>query len=304
MAAVNGTQFNEEDPKYRPVAPHGDLEEVTDNVYVVMGSHVIVPGLRIGFTMTIVKKGNELTLINPFRIRKDVEDQILNLGSIKHLVRLSSMHGACDQYFIDKYQVTFWDLPAPEDKLPKGYKLIEESGQFPIDGAKILMMRDVKLPEAVVWIPNGGGTLLTGDVIQNGRPRPHGSLGGNLFTRGVGFLSGHCGCPPLYRKSVDIGKDMYQPNFTRILELDFENILTGQYKKRSLLSLTRVDGNQEVHNLDSRKHLLITLYLFRNSGHGPPQKGGAKEDLKIGLALIKPYATWISAKEEKVDLSQ
>jgi len=264
MIATDEINFNEDDPKYRPVAPHGDLEEVTENVYVVMGSHVIVRGLRIGLTMTIVKQGSELTIINPFRLRKEVEDEILKLGSIKHLVRISSMHGACDQYFIDKFQTTFWDLPAPDDKLPKGDKLLEEGGNFPIDGAKILMMQDLKLPEAVVWIPNGGGTLLTADIIQNGRPRPHGSMGGNLFNRGMKFLSGHCGCPPFYRMNQDIGKDMYQPNFPRILELEFENVMPG---------------------------------------HGPPKKEGAKEDLKVGLALIPPYPTWMSAEKEEV-LSQ
>jgi len=229
MGTMEDMSFNEDDPKYRPVAPHGDLEEVADNVYVIMGSHVFVKGLRFGLTMTIVKQGNELTIINPYRLRQEVEDQVLKLGTIKHLVRISSMHGACDQYFIDKHQCTYWDLPAPEGKLPKGDQILKEGGEFPIDGAKILMMENLKAPECVVWIPNGGGTLLTADIIQNGRPRPHNSWGGNLFNRAVGFLKvPHCGCPAFYRTNVDIGKDMYKPNFPRILELEFETIMPGK----------------------------------------------------------------------------
>jgi len=253
MAETETTIFNEDDPNYRSVAPHGELEEVAENVYVVMGSHVIAMGLRVGLTMTIIKQGDELTIINANRFNKDVEDQILKLGKIKHIVRLSSMHGACDQYFVDKYQPTFWDLPSPEDKLPKGDKSLEDGTDFPIDGAKVLMMQDLKMPEAVVWIPHAGGTLIAGDIIQNGRPRPHGSWLGKVFSRGVGFMNGHCGCPPLYRTSVDIGKDMYSPNFPRIFELEFENIV---------------------------------------SGHGPHQVGGAKEDLQLGIGLIQCYPTW------------
>ena len=95
---------------YPAIAPHGPLTKVSDNVYVVPGSFKMAPGLRISLTMTIVRRESELTIVNSMRVRPEVEEEIKALGDIKSVVRICSNHGASDEYYIDTFGATYYDL--------------------------------------------------------------------------------------------------------------------------------------------------------------------------------------------------
>ena len=222
------------DKKYPAIQPHGGLEKVVDNIYIVQGSYKMMPGTRISLTMTIVVRGSDVTIINSMRVNSEVEEEIKKLGTIKNVVRICANHGSSDEYYIDTFNATYYDLPGGADiagatKTPKGAKELPD--EFPISDAKVIMIENLKYPEAAVLLPDGDGTLITADFIQNGRPAPHKSFMGSALTSMLGFNTGCCSTPPLFFKAYGDGKDIYQPNAPGIMELDFENIVTGEFEE-------------------------------------------------------------------------
>jgi len=191
----------------------------------------MMPGTRISCTMTIVKRGDDLTLINTLRVSAEVEEEIKKLGTIKNVVRICANHGSCDEYYKDTYEATYYDLPnADLEGATKTPQADKELPEIPIADAKVLMIKDLKFPEAMILIPDGGGTLITGDFIQNGRDAPHKSFLGSAICMVAGFMTGYCNTPPLVFTVYGDNKDMYQPNVPAIMELEFDNIITGKLK--------------------------------------------------------------------------
>ena len=230
---------------YPAVCEHdGELTKISENVYIVLGSYAMLPMVQISLTMTVVRRGgSDLTILNSMRVSKQLEDEILKLGTIKNLVRLSGSHGASDQYYKDTFGATYWDLPGAEENSNctktniKPDKLLsddEGAEEFCIPDAKVILIKAAKCPDAIVWIPDLGGTIITSDFIQNGRPAPYKSCGGKAITSMMGFNTNVCTCPPPYFMVNGNGEDLYQPNIPKLLALpNFENCISGT----SLLSV-------------------------------------------------------------------
>jgi hypothetical protein len=85
-----------------PLLPHGPIEEVFPDVFLVRGSFAPSRGIRFDRNMTIVRKGGELVVLNSVRLSDDGEAQLAKLGKLKHVVRLGAFHGADDGYFVER----------------------------------------------------------------------------------------------------------------------------------------------------------------------------------------------------------
>ena len=196
----------------------------------------MMPAVRLAVTMTIVKRGGDLTIFNSTRVSKEVEEEIKKLGTIKNVVRLSGNHGSADEYYIDTFKATYWDLPGAAEaqgatKVPKADKMLSEGvgGFAPIPEANILFVKSIKIPEGMVWLPDDGGTLISGDFIQNGRPTPYNSCGGKMLKAMMGFNTGCCNTPSPFFQFYGKGEDIYAPNVPTVLELKFDTIISGMY---------------------------------------------------------------------------
>lgn len=250
---------------YVAVPPHGSLERVSEDVYIVPGSYRMAPGLRVSLTMVVVRRGNgndkELTIVNSMRVNADVEDEIKKLGDIKHVVRICSNHGASDEYYVDTYGATYHDLPdaATTEGATKGPSATSflEDGKAPpsIPDAKLVFLKNLKMPDAVLYLPDDGGMLVAGDFVQNGDTSPHDSF---VMRRVVGPLLGfNTGClttPPPFFKFYGKGEDVYV-NVPIVMEMEFDTIICA---------------------------------------HGPIVKGGAKEKLREGFAKVAKSDMWKS----------
>lgn len=76
--------------------------------------------IHITQVMTILKCKDELTLINPVRLDKDVEKDMLKLGKVAHCVRLCSAHGSYELYYFEKFKCKMWTCNPAEMGTPKG----------------------------------------------------------------------------------------------------------------------------------------------------------------------------------------
>lgn len=210
--------------KCTPVTEHGELTKVFDNVYIVQGSCTMSMGIRISRMMTIVVCGDDVTILNSVRVNEEVEEAILKLGTIKNLVRMSGAHGRDDLYFIEKFKPTYWWLEGeePYDGCPPLDKPLTEDGEGPFPEMKLLKLKNVKVPEVVIWIPDNGGTVLTCDFIQNTlEPSNLASFVGRIISRRMGFV-GECRCVPMW---VSINGKNHLEDYERMLEWEFENLI-------------------------------------------------------------------------------
>ena len=57
---------------YPAYNPHGELKKVAEDLYVVYGSFYAKPLVRISNSMTIVKNGDEVIIMNSMRVSKEV----------------------------------------------------------------------------------------------------------------------------------------------------------------------------------------------------------------------------------------
>jgi hypothetical protein len=213
---------------YTPVTDHGELTKVLDNVYIVRGSFNLGLGIMIGRTMTIVKRGDDLTVINSIRVNEEVEAEIKKLGTIKHLVRLCTGHGTDDAYFINTFEPTYWSLEgiAPVADTKAHDKALTEDGERPIPDMKLVLFKNTPLKkwhECVIWIPDSDGTLITCDFIQNQTTTDHTSFMGKHISYWMGF-QGECKCSPMWRSAN--GMDHWD-DIERILAWDFENLVAA-----------------------------------------------------------------------------
>lgn len=90
--------------------PNGPLVEIFPNVWAIEGLFNLGPGVLITRVMAIARVGDELTIFNSARVGEKEEKEIEALGTIKHVVRLCSGHGADDVYYKEKYGATLWGI--------------------------------------------------------------------------------------------------------------------------------------------------------------------------------------------------
>ncbi|GEM_PF-3074825 len=93
---------------------HGDIEEVFSDVFFVTGSCSSRRPLPMKFSrnMTVVRDGNELTLINTVRLNEAGLKQLEALGQVKHVIRLAGFHGVDDPFYKDRYGAKVWSVDA------------------------------------------------------------------------------------------------------------------------------------------------------------------------------------------------
>lgn len=157
--------------EYSPAWPHGALERVFPDVFVVMGtnktSHAGVD-FQTSRTMTVVREAGALTLINTVRLDEEGLRALAGLGEVQHVVRLGAFHGRDDAFYRDRFGATLWALPAASHADGRASdRLLVEGGPFPLaDGAPFVFTSACQ-PEAAVLLAREGGVLITCDAIQN-----------------------------------------------------------------------------------------------------------------------------------------
>ena len=151
-----------------PIYPHGNVEEIAEDIFMLRGSIKMNPLLRISRNMAIIRNGDELSLINPVRVSAKVEAQIAKLGRIKHVVRLGCFHGVDDPYYVEKFGAQMWaQLGGTTYTIPKIDKELDSVAPLPFDNAEIFEFAGTIQPECALLIKRGTGILFTCDAIQN-----------------------------------------------------------------------------------------------------------------------------------------
>ncbi|MEJ2139311.1 MAG: hypothetical protein P8Y61_07665 [Gammaproteobacteria bacterium] len=212
---------------YPAATRHDPLREVFPGVYLVRGSLQLNPVMRFNRNMVVVKRGDELTVINSVRLKPSAEKALAALGNVRHVLRLGYFHGRDDRYYVDRFGATFWaprgsrSNPGPE---PGRY--LEDGGELPFDAAELLLFAATRNPEAMVLLHQDNGVLLTCDALQNYADRRFCSLFARIAMPLMGFpLKMLVG--PLWLKAQTPRGSTIRPDFDRVLALEFKHLIPG-----------------------------------------------------------------------------
>ena len=210
---------------YPAPQPHGELEELADGVFWAQGSMRVNAVMRFSRNMTVVRSGDDLTVVNPVRLSAAGEAALDRLGTVKHVVRLGCFHGLDDRYYVDHYGAEFWcqansthyKEPAPTQTLAEGHGL-------PIADAEILEFASAKRPECVVLVKRAGGILITCDSLQNWGDRGHLSLLARIIMPFLGFKATLI-VGPVWLKFMTPKGGSLRADFDRVLDLEFDQLI-------------------------------------------------------------------------------
>ncbi|NNP70976.1 hypothetical protein [Acinetobacter sp. Ac_5812] len=211
---------------YAPIYPHDPIIEIFENIYLLRGSIRLGIGLSMNRNMIIIKQNNELTLINAVRMSETELEKLEALGSVKHIIRLGDFHGLDDQFYIDRYQVTFWSQPHHvnyPDLFPT--KTIQSDAIPPIKNAEFFIFEQATCPEAILYIEDKK-LLITTDSIQYWSDWKYFSLLSKIIIYLMGFRLGlFIGGPWLKRVTPKHGS--LKSDFDRLLRLDFQHLVAA-----------------------------------------------------------------------------
>lgn len=212
-------------PTFPEQLPHGDIQEVFPDVFFVKGqSKFEAQGNQVQFTraMTIVRDGEDLTLVNTVRLSEDGLRALDGLGKVKNIVRIGANHGRDDAFYSDHYNVPVWALAGTQHNRPvKSEATLGAGNQGPIDGASVVVFDSIAASEAVLFLKRNGGILISCDSLQNmtGPDEHFDALSAEILKKGGFFRAGNIG--PAWRAG-------HQPDvadFERILGLEFKHLL-------------------------------------------------------------------------------
>ena len=207
--------------------PHGEIQELFPDVFYVMGQ--IRPdfgGNKMQFsrTMTVVRDGNTLTLLNTLRLDQQGLKRLEQLGSVKNIVKLGSFHGRDDAFYMDRYGAAMWALAAMEHGRGVVRDHALNDGQpGPCAGSTTFEFATSSTPEAVLVLERHGGILVSCDSLQNwtGPDEYFDEPTAEMMAKRGFFRSGNIG--PGWRNAAkpDAG------DFVRLQALEFRHLLSA-----------------------------------------------------------------------------
>ena len=209
---------------------HLPLRELFSNIWLASSEiSMAIPlkqQVRFSRNMVAVLTGDGWVLLNPVRLSERAEAELLTKGPIRHAVRLGTFHGRDDRYYVDKLGAKFWAVPGKQSYAePTIAKEITEGGEFPIPDARVVIFKNATQAECVVLIPEYR-LLVTCDSVQHYEKDPLISTLGKIVMYPMGFFT-PCVIGPMWLKAVTPRNGSLRPDFERILELDFDNLVSA-----------------------------------------------------------------------------
>lgn len=212
---------------FPPACPHGAVEKIADDIYMVRGSIKMNPLIRITRNMAIVVQDGEVTLVNPVRLNQAGLRQLDALGTVKHVVRLGEFHGLDDPFYMDRYAPEFWCQEGGSTyEEPSIDRVLTEGGALPFTGAQLFCFETSNFVESALLLNTGKGVLLTCDAIQNYGDFSNNNLFAKIMMPFLGFKKTTM-IGPIWLKGATPKDGSLRSEFDRMLALEFDCLLSA-----------------------------------------------------------------------------
>jgi len=218
---------NNEMTSYPPAYPHGDIEEIGSDIFMLRGSIKMNPAVRITRNMAVLRRGTELTLVNPLRLNERGERQLAALGKVTNLLRLGAMHGVDDPYYVDKFSARMWSQAGGSTYTSPAIDVeLTASTELPFDGGSLFFYQGTTQPECALLMADGDGILLSCDAVQHYGDYSYCNLPAKLMMPLLGFARTTI-VGPIWLKLMTPAGGSLKEQFERLLELRFERLLAA-----------------------------------------------------------------------------
>jgi hypothetical protein len=206
--------------------PHGPIAEIFPDVFFVTGTmrgEFFGSVWQFSRNMTIVRDEGKLSLINAVRLDDAGLAALEQLGEVRNVIRLGSMHGRDDAFYVERFRALYWGLNgAPDTGTPIDKQLVE-GGELPFPDGSVFVFTTTKLPEAIIRLARSGGIMLACDALQNWvAPDEFFSDTTAETMRGMGFFT-PANLGPAWQQFNEPGRD----DFVRLAEIPFSHALCG-----------------------------------------------------------------------------
>ncbi len=212
-------------PSFPPALPHGAIDEVFADVFVVSGAmETVLMGLdwRFSRNMTIVRDGERLILINTVRLDDEGLAALDQLGRVTDVIRLGALHGRDDAFYLDRYQARYWVSPGLEEDDARARPLNQDP-TLPIRDASLFRFQTSAVPESLLHLTRDGGILIACDALQNWlHPDEHFCDASRERMEGMGFFT-PANVGPVWMQAAEPGAG----DFHRLRDLNFRHALCG-----------------------------------------------------------------------------
>jgi len=157
--------------QFPPTLSHGSIEEVFPDVFFVSGAmETVLQDMDWKFSrnMTVVRDGERLIIVNSVRLDDAGLAALERLGRVTDVVRLGSLHGRDDPFYVDRYAAEYWAMPGMEHETGlQATHTLTPDGPLPISDASLFEFRTTQMPEGILRLDRAGGILIACDALQN-----------------------------------------------------------------------------------------------------------------------------------------
>lgn len=209
-------------PTFPPPRRHGPIEEILTDVFVVRAEEHVGPLVDVPRNVTILRRGDDLVMIDGMRLAEETEAHLERLGRVRHLVRLGHAHPRDEAYLAHR-----WGAPPTWAPPPCRGATPLEDGHAPfLAGTQVfLFRRSARGEAALVFEHTGGNVLVTAEAVHNCV-----DLDGCSLVAGVALhLAGEVGPARLGRVWLaEAGGTALRDDFDRLLEHDFAHLVCSR----------------------------------------------------------------------------
>lgn len=212
--------------QFPPALPHGQIEEVFPDVFFVSGAMETVlhdMDWKFSRNMTVVRDADRLIIVNSVRLNDAGLADLDRLGRVTDVVRLGSLHGRDDPFYVNRYDADYWAMPGMqhESGLEANRTLTPDS--LPISNASLFEFRTTQIPEGILRLDREDGILVACDALQNWlAPDEFFSDSSRALMQQMGFFTPANLGPVWVQRATPDGDD-----FARLKDLPFRHALCG-----------------------------------------------------------------------------
>lgn len=212
--------------QFPPALPHGKLDEVFPDVFFVSGAMETVlqeMDWKFSRNMTVVRDGERLVIINSVRLDDAGLAELDRLGRVTDVVRLGSLHGRDDPFYVDRYAADYWMMPGMTHETGLEATRTLTSETLPVSDATLFEFHTTQIPEGILRLDRDGGILIACDALQNWlAPDEYFSESSRTLMEKMGFFTPANLGPVWVQRATPAGDD-----FARLKEMPFKHAICG-----------------------------------------------------------------------------
>jgi hypothetical protein len=213
--------------QFPPALSHGSFEEVFPDIFFISGAmETVLQDIdwRFSRNMTVVRDGERLIIVNSVRLGEEGLAALDQLGRVTDVVRLGSLHGRDDPFYVDRFDAEYWTMPGMGHETGlQSTRTLTTEGPLPISDASLFDFRTTQIPEGILNIDRAGGVLIACDALQNWlTPDEYFSDSSRELMQQMGFFTSANLGPVWVQRASPEAED-----FSRLKQLSFKHALCG-----------------------------------------------------------------------------